>query len=313
MEVATIPLTLVLVVLLHSSVGRSDSPTLHSDLVTKLLSGYQPHVVPLKDINHTLGVAAGLALIHIDSLSEEGVLSATAWLRLVWDDYRLQWDEADFGGASVFRINPKKIWLPDIEVYNTANPAMMSLSSQYSSGTNALVYPNGEVLYIPPISLKVFCHNFSHSAWPQGEQECAIKLGSWTYDGFILNLTLYNNKEHMDLSDMAPASPWVVTQHMEGTRIEKYYDCCPEPYPSLEFKFKVAPQYPVPDPRREGDLLHKLLIVCSTCLAVMIGGLCLLARLTVSMRGGLGGRDGYKMTLLRQGSVISHAMDSIPS
>ena len=35
-------------------------------------------------------------------------------------DFRLQWNESDFGGASVFRINPKKIWLPDIEIYNTA-------------------------------------------------------------------------------------------------------------------------------------------------------------------------------------------------
>ena len=75
----------------------------------------------------------------------------------------------------------------------------------------------------------------------------------------------------------------------------------------------MSPRYPVFDPRVEGDLLYKLLIVCSSCLAVMIGGLCLLASQTVSMRGGLNGRDGYKMTLLREGSVTSHAMDSIPS
>ena len=50
MEVATITLSLVLGLLLHSSVGgSSDSPTpLHSELVTKLLAGYQPHVVPQK-------------------------------------------------------------------------------------------------------------------------------------------------------------------------------------------------------------------------------------------------------------------------
>ena len=95
-----------------------------------------------------------------------------------FDHFRLQWDEADFGGASVFRIDPKKIWLPDIEVFNTAvrspcwasktywhnynvkDPAMMSLSSQYYSGSNALVYPNGEILYIPPVSLKVLAQNY---------------------------------------------------------------------------------------------------------------------------------------------------------
>ena len=33
--------------------------------------------------------------------------------------------------------------------------SQFSISSQFTSGTNALVYPDGEVLYIPPVSLKV--------------------------------------------------------------------------------------------------------------------------------------------------------------
>merc|ERR1719187_2485257 len=119
-------------------------------------------------------------------------------------------NEEDFGGAPVFRINPSKIWLPDIEVYNTADFSQYSLSSQLTSATNALVYPDGEVLYIPPVQLQVICHNFSHSAWPEGEQECAFKFGSWTHNGLILDLQLYNNKNDMDLTDMSGSSPWVV-------------------------------------------------------------------------------------------------------
>ena len=30
--------------------------------------------------------------------------------------------------------------------------------------------------------------------WSQDEQECNIKLGSWTQDGDVMNLTLFNNK-----------------------------------------------------------------------------------------------------------------------
>ena len=30
--------------------------------------------------------------------------------------------------------------------------------------------------------------------WSQDEQECNIKLGSWTQDGDVVNLTLFNNK-----------------------------------------------------------------------------------------------------------------------
>ena len=32
---------------------------------------------------------------------------------------RMQWNENDFGGVKVLRINPGDIWVPDIEVYNT--------------------------------------------------------------------------------------------------------------------------------------------------------------------------------------------------
>jgi len=274
-----------ILVLIHSSTASASSvpSTFHSDLVTKLLSGYQPHVLPQKNDTHKLSVAAGLALIHIDSLSEEGILSATAWLRLIWQDYRLQWEEADFDGASVIRIDPNKIWLPDIEVFNMADPAMMSLSSQFNSGTNTVVYPNGEVLFIPPISLKVMCHRFNHATWPQGEQNCSIKLGSWTYNGFILDLTLYNDKEFMDLTDMSPSSPWMVTEQVEhGTREVKIYPCCPEPYPSLEYKFTVSPKFPVPNPRAVEVMLYKVLVVVSTCLAVLVGVLFLLARMALS-------------------------------
>ena len=71
----------------------------------------------------------------------------------------------------------------------------------------------------------------------QDEQECNIKLGSWTHHGNIINLALHNNKEKMDLEDFYnSSSPYVVTRHMEGTRVVKKYDCCEEPYPSLNFR-----------------------------------------------------------------------------
>ena len=90
--------------------------------------------------------------------------------------------------------------------------------------------------------------------WSQDEQECNIKLGSWTLDGNVMNLTLFNNKvlmlmimimlntlfdnkEVMDLSDFYHAtSPYVVTRHIEGTRNVKYYQCCSEPYIDLNFR-----------------------------------------------------------------------------
>ena len=85
-------------------------------------------------------------------------------------------------------------------------------------------------------------HQLSHWAQldilaVQEEQECNIVLGSWTYHGNIINLTLFNNKENMDLTNFYNSfSPYVVTRHMEGTKVVKRYSCCEEPYLSLNFR-----------------------------------------------------------------------------
>lgn len=35
-----------------------------------------------------------------------------------WDDYQLQWDEADYGGIQILRLPPDKVWRPDIVLFN---------------------------------------------------------------------------------------------------------------------------------------------------------------------------------------------------
>jgi len=46
------------------------------------------------------------------------IMKSNVWLRLVWYDYQLQWDEADYGGIGVLRLPPDKVWKPDIVLFN---------------------------------------------------------------------------------------------------------------------------------------------------------------------------------------------------
>ena len=53
-----------------------------------------------------------------------------------------------------------------------------------------------------------------------------------------MNITLFNNKPQMDLSDFAnSSSPYTVTRHIEGVRNVKRYTCCEEPYIDLNFRW----------------------------------------------------------------------------
>jgi len=246
------------------------SPPVHHKLVEDLLQDYNSNVIPIKTTNKSIEIAVGLALIHMEQLSDTGVLSATTWMRMVWNDYRLQWNQSHYGNVSVLRADSSLVWLPDIELYNAADPSQFSLSPQFTGGTNVLIYPDGEVLYIPPVHIKVLCHNFTHSNWPQGEQECNIKLGSWTHDGDILSLSLFNNKDEMDLTDMNPASPLNITKQLGNVLHVKTYPCCPEPYQDLNFRFLLKPQYPLSDPTTIPTLLSHLLGVAVTILLLLL-------------------------------------------
>lgn len=37
------------------------------------------------------------------------IMKSNVWLRLVWNDYQLQWDESEYGGIGVLRLPPDKV------------------------------------------------------------------------------------------------------------------------------------------------------------------------------------------------------------
>jgi len=285
--------TLLLVKITPGVLAAEDQDPIHTKLRNLLFRGYEKNIIPIKKSNQSVGIALGVSLIHIESL-KEGVLTASAWLRMVWNDYRLQWDESKFGGVNVLRVYPSDIWLPDIEVYNAKEYREFSLAAQYrNEPCMALVYPDGEVLFIPPVDIKVICANFSFTAGPMEEQECNIKLGSWTRDGDIMNITLFNNKPQMDLSDFAnSSSPYMVTRHIEGVRNVKRYTCCEEPYIDLNFRFALKRQFPAREDPAEQLLFHLL----GVAVAILVLLLTTIVGAAFFVRRGAGLRqDNFKL------------------
>merc|ERR1719500_2685433 len=76
-------------------------------------------------------------------------------------------------------------------------------------------------------------------------QECMMKFGSWTYDGFMLDLRHMNQLPTnnsigvaVDLRDFYISTEWDVME-VPAQRNEKYYPCCEEPYPDIVFTLKL--------------------------------------------------------------------------
>lgn len=136
------------------------------------------------------------------------MLNSDVWLKISWTDNRLTWDPADYGGLQNMRITPDQLWLPDTTLFNgyvlnitvdkgclgncgiliiicmifTTSPAMQC------TPTNAILYPNGKVLWVPPCKLTSYC-NFTKDA--TAEQECVVNFGSWTFDGLTMGLEFF--------------------------------------------------------------------------------------------------------------------------
>jgi len=190
-------------------------------LLDDLLTNYKPYSYP-----DNATVKFGVALLDASLNEEKSTLNTAVWLRIVWNDKRLRWDEKE-RGVKVLRVPSSKIWLPDVTLYNSADQD----HRLNCWNSNVLIYSNGEVLWVPPCHLSTYC-NLTLDKHPYGEQLCTLKFGSWTFDGYTMGLDFYNDEKKFDMQDYSGRQIYDVTVNT-AVKNEKKYDCCVEPYYDL--------------------------------------------------------------------------------
>ncbi|XP_053661833.1 acetylcholine receptor subunit alpha-like 1 [Anopheles marshallii] len=150
-----------------------------------------------------------------------------------WNDPKLTWNPANYGNLNVVRWDPTIVWRPDVVLYNNAGG-----SDQHHYGdTNALVYSEGKVLWVPPTEYHAFCE-LNMRLWPFDYQKCFVKVGSWTFDGYMLNLTIGSEPE---IETLVSNSEWKIVK-VGVERNTKYYPCCTEPYVDITYNFTLQRQ-----------------------------------------------------------------------
>ncbi|CAG9858582.1 unnamed protein product [Phyllotreta striolata] len=198
-----------------------------------LLLNYDKFARPAQHYNKTT-VQLGIDIRHLEFNEFKSTLMVFAWLRLIWDDEKLQWNASDYGDINALHIAEHEIWQPDIYLYNSA---VSSPLSQYVN-THILVYPGGQVLWVPPVQLTVLC-TVHLRYWPFDKQECELVFGSWTYHGDQIDLAHYNNQTTVNLDLVVTNAEWDITRAVQ-IRSEKKYPCCEEPYPDITVKLSLS-------------------------------------------------------------------------
>lgn len=165
----------------------------------------------------------------------------------------MRWSPDKYGNISRLHVGDKEIWLPDILIYNSPTGENID----YYGSSLCVVTPDGTVDWKPPSQLQSHC-NLDLRYWPFDEQTCSIKMGSWTYDGDELNLTLMSDKVDVDL--LVENAEWTLKQASETKLHVIMYSCCPEPYIDVEFTFYLL---------RQSDFYGALIVTPATVVVLL--------------------------------------------
>ncbi|CAG9815687.1 unnamed protein product [Phaedon cochleariae] len=131
------------------------------------------------------------------------------------------------------------IWRPDIVLYNNADG-----NFEVTLATKATLNFTGRVDWKPPAIYKSSCE-IDVEYFPFDEQTCVMKFGSWTYDGFQVDLRHLDEMKGsnvvdigIDLTEFYTSVEWDILE-VPAIRNEKFYTCCDEPYLDITFNITM--------------------------------------------------------------------------
>ncbi|XP_078356474.1 neuronal acetylcholine receptor subunit alpha-10-like [Oculina patagonica] len=203
-------------------------------LLNYLFTNYNPRLRPVLNKSHVVTVTFGISLHQIIDVDEKNQLLQTSiWVRQVWNNPFLVWNESDFGGIKSINVEASTVWTPDIYLYNNADHEREGGMDQFN--TQIVINSSGWNKWLTPVILYSSC-KMDVKYFPFDTQACDLKFGSWTYDGFRL--------------DMVPEAPFADTKKFVSNgewqliafpskRNVIHYVCCPEPYPDVTFTLQI--------------------------------------------------------------------------
>uniref|UniRef100_A0A182R0D1 Nicotinic acetylcholine receptor alpha 3 subunit n=1 Tax=Anopheles farauti TaxID=69004 RepID=A0A182R0D1_9DIPT len=216
--------------------GNPDAKRLYDDL----LSNYNKLVRPVVNVTDALTVKIKLKLSQlIDVNLKNQIMTTNLWVEQTWYDYKLKWEPKEYGGVEMLHVPSDHIWRPDIVLYNNADG-----NFEVTLATKATLNYTGRVEWRPPAIYKSSCE-IDVEYFPFDEQTCVMKFGSWTYDGFQVDLRHIDEMNDtnvvevgVDLSEFYTSVEWDILE-VPAVRNEKFYTCCDEPYLDITFNITM--------------------------------------------------------------------------
>ncbi|XP_038622886.1 neuronal acetylcholine receptor subunit alpha-3 [Tachyglossus aculeatus] len=221
----------LLTVISFSMKGGGGSEAEHRLFEKLFNSGYNDMIRPVANVSDPVIIQFEVSmsqLVKVDEVNQ--IMETNLWLKHIWNDYKLTWNPANYSGAEFIRVPSKKIWKPDIVLYNNAVGDF-----QVDDKTKALLKYTGEVTWIPPAIFKSSC-KIDVTYFPFDYQNCTMKFGSWSYDKAKIDLVLIGSS--MNLKDYWESGEWAIIK-APGYKHDIKYNCCDEIYPDITYSLYI--------------------------------------------------------------------------
>ncbi|CAG0923505.1 unnamed protein product, partial [Notodromas monacha] len=148
------------------------------------------------------------------------ILTTNCELKLEWVDPFLAWDPEDFANITSTNLDPKKIWLPDVILYNNA---MMDYNAAVTS-TTASVLHTGRVRLLQAAIFESVCDTLNVKDFPFDMQVCSMVFAPWTMDISVARLRAMSATGVLDV--YTPLGEFKMISLISSERTA-YDPCCP--------------------------------------------------------------------------------------
>ncbi|XP_025412054.1 acetylcholine receptor subunit alpha-like 1 isoform X2 [Sipha flava] len=203
--------------------------TVQNILRKNIFSNYDRVVIPTIQ-DSFLKVNMRIIINSVDLDYEKSQMILSTWFIATWRDDRLSWNPDEYDQLESIIVDHREIWHPDVMAFNNVDANMEDDRTRVNSVLNS----NGSVIWVEPVQYSVHCQTDT-THWPYDTQAGVLRLGSWMYNGNVLNLTTYNDEVELSSSH----SEWEIT-NVHKERHVRFYPCCPgEQYIDIEYNITI--------------------------------------------------------------------------
>lgn len=221
---------------------RAVATSSHQKIIDTLLAKpYDSDAMPLDRSNAVL-VSYGAKLVRIIDLKErENTIRSQWWIYQLWLNPDLTWKQADYNNTNIIHVSPRRIWAPDIILYNSAanDDKLGGGTEKYK--TKIAVNSSGYCTWMAPAIFQSTC-DINTEYFPFDDQECTLKFGSWAFDGSELDITIQESETGVKEDIYQNNTEWEML-NVTVTREEFKYSCCHHPYPTVILKLHLRRRY----------------------------------------------------------------------